>query len=504
MIVVINSKGKVVAQQFEDLYQGSVKANTIELIAPFADNVIFKANIELPDGTLLPENLDGYVFKKSITVSNGLNVWTLPIEYPVSKLYGTVIIQIRAEVGNQIICTSTIKMPIQEGVPYNKTQDIEPTQYDVLSQMIADVQAGLINKVSTYNRIYEEIEATAETEGYYWVKSSTLGSYVPVLLPDMYEEGETYYIDKCFSRIVNGGDNIILEYGDNENSTILELSKSGVTINDKKVVTLDDFVAENVSYNNEQSGINAGTLQEAVDEIVKSIDDLENVGLDKKLDKAPNGKTNLINSQTGKIDKTYIPSGLSKGLTFAGTFAENGIIIASAYAPELNLLSINEIEVAQIVGYEFQYVGEGVYTLGNLELNKNDIIVCNGAELPNWTLIDNSDKVVSVNGQTGAVEVTTESIGAVAEVTEEFEYETGINGDTKFRKAVTINTNPYEINVKFVDEKHNDYDIKFINNELKIYKVNNSTGETEVAPLIINGVEVATKDSIVSVLNTEV
>lgn len=137
--------------------------------------------------------------------------------------------------------------------------------------------------------------------------------------------------------------------------------------------------------------------------------------INKKLDKAPNGTLDLINPVTHKIDQEYIPSGLSKGLIFAGTFAENGIIIASAYAPELNLLDITQIDLKQCVGFEFQYTGEQSFILGNLELNKNDIIVCNGTELPNWTLIDNSDKVLSVNGQTGAVVINAETVGAVTE-----------------------------------------------------------------------------------------
>ena len=58
MIIVINSQGGLVSQQNEDLFQGSTGVNTINLIAPFATNVIFKAVFEMPDGSYKPD-IDG-------------------------------------------------------------------------------------------------------------------------------------------------------------------------------------------------------------------------------------------------------------------------------------------------------------------------------------------------------------------------------------------------------------------------------------------------------------
>ena len=135
----------------------------------------------------------------------------------------------------------------------------------------------------------------------------------------------------------------------------------------------------------------------------KKIEDVKNQ-LTKKQDASPINNIPLINQQTGKIDNSYIPENISgTSRVFAGTFSENGIIIASAYASDVGGLSINEINLSKSVGYEFSYIGETPYILGNLEINKNDLIVCNGDKEPNWTIYDNSDKVVSVNGMTGAV-----------------------------------------------------------------------------------------------------
>ena len=276
MIIVINSQGKVVAQQSEDLYQGSVNANVIELVAPFADNVIFKANIELPDGTLLPENLDGYVLKKSIKIIDGLNVWKLPIEYPVSKNYGTITIQLRGEVGNQIVCSSTIKIPIQKGVPYNKNQDLEPTLYDQVLQMIGELRAVVGNKVDIVNTEYIKADVTEDTVGYFYVFDIDTDQYVQVVLPEQFESGRDYYTAGKIGRVVNGTNGVFFEYFDGEKTTKVELFGDRVAINNKTIATFDDLIAEKIAYDNKNSKLLAENLQEAVDKLVYSVDDLEN------------------------------------------------------------------------------------------------------------------------------------------------------------------------------------------------------------------------------------
>lgn len=127
---------------------------------------------------------------------------------------------------------------------------------------------------------------------------------------------------------------------------------------------------------------------------------------EKKQDKKPDGNIELINPNTGKLDNSYLPSILTRGSRrFAGTFGEDGVVVASAYASEVQGLNINEINLDNSIGYEFAYTGENPFVIDGLEIYKNDIIVCNGNQEPNWTLYDNSDKVVSVNGKTGAVEL---------------------------------------------------------------------------------------------------
>lgn len=156
----------------------------------------------------------------------------------------------------------------------------------------------------------------------------------------------------------------------------------------------------------------------------KKIRDVENK-VEKKLNKKPNGNINLINEETGKIDNAYIPTNISgTSRIFAGTFGEDGIITASAYASDVDGLDINGV-VYKKTGYEFLYTGTNPFTLlvpvgetiisnfgdiviekQEVEINRRDMILANGARVyPGWSIIDNSDKVVSVNGMTGAVEL---------------------------------------------------------------------------------------------------
>lgn len=150
----------------------------------------------------------------------------------------------------------------------------------------------------------------------------------------------------------------------------------------------------------------------------KKIKDVESK-VELKQNAKPNGIISLINKETGKIDNAYIPTNISgTNRIFAGIVREDGIIIASAYAREVNGLNINE-EIYKKTGYEFLYTGLNPFILlvpqatvsGStvaeyVEINKNDLIIANGEGVyPGWSIIDNSDKVVSVNGQTGAVEL---------------------------------------------------------------------------------------------------
>lgn len=475
MIIVINGQGKVLAQQNEDLFQGSVRANVIDLVAPFATNVEFFVGFELPDGTYIDERR----MKSSIKVADKLNVWKLVLDSAILKNSGIVTMQFRGVVGTTIICSGSVKLPTQKGVPYKIEDTMEISQYEELLALITDVKALLNNKADIVSEQFEAVETDETTSGIYYYFDELDDRYISVTLPENYDASKQYYQITSIGRIINDDKGVYLELVEDGQTTTLKLFKDGVYINGDKIVTLSYFEEQLESGLKELEENTKKELDKKVDKIsefgeheIYNTDDevgfgtnRENVGgsvkrvtinkdgvtltaltgagteygaatslnitagnkpkltttkqgvtkesnlatdedFETKLDKKPDGNINLINAQTGKLDNAYLPSILTKGARrFAGTFGEDGIITASAYASEVQGLNINEINLDECIGYEFAYTGENPYQLSDLEVHKNDIVVCNGSQEPNWTLYDNSDKVVSVNGMTGAVEL---------------------------------------------------------------------------------------------------
>ena len=277
MILVINSQGGLVSIQDEDLFQGSTNLNVINLLAPFSDSVVWKAVFEMPDGSYKPENLDGYLFQSSMKIADNLNAWKLPITFPISQEYGVITMQLRGMSGDTVVCTTSVKFTIQKGVPYASNFE-ELSDKDQLLQMIADVKALVNNKVDIANYVYELAEDVNEnTVGNYYVYEN--GEYVSKTLPQDYDANATYY-EVVNSGIVSNVDSgLFLTYTDNKNnqSMTLKIEKDKATLNGKQVVVFDDLTADNISYDNSATNIDANNVNDAIDELQSSIDEVESM-----------------------------------------------------------------------------------------------------------------------------------------------------------------------------------------------------------------------------------
>lgn len=277
MIIIINSNGAVVGVQDEDLFQGSTNLNNIDLIAPFADSVTFKAMFEMPDGTYRPADLDGYIFKPSLKVDRNLNTWRLPITFPITQDYGLVTMQIRGTIGDTVVCSTSVKMSIQKGVPYASDYEDLPDKEQIL-QMIAELRALLSNKVDKVQYNYTLAEDVTETTigTYYVIQLDEQGNvgYIPKTLPDDYDSTATYYSLQSTTRVTSDGTNLFLECVNNitNNSTKLEVRNDKVLINDSQVVTFEDLKAENVEYDDTNTSLSAETVQDALEKLKQNID----------------------------------------------------------------------------------------------------------------------------------------------------------------------------------------------------------------------------------------
>lgn len=294
MIVVINSLGGLVNIQDEDLFQGSTKLNKIDLVAPFADNVIWKANFEMPDGTIKPDDLDGYLFQPSMKIVDNFNVWKLPITFPITQDYGIVTVQLRGYIGETVVCTTSIKLPIQKGVPYASNFE-ELGDKDQLLQMISDLRALVNTKADKVNYTFKNAEnITNETVGIYFVYDDETEQYVSKTLPQEYVEETQYYEVLNTGRIVNIDGELSFEFIDNvtNQSMKLKIEKDKATLNEKQIVVFDDLKASNIDYDNSISGLNAENTQEAIDEIKRNADNI-NTDLNKKIDDVINNVTKI-------------------------------------------------------------------------------------------------------------------------------------------------------------------------------------------------------------------
>ncbi|MDR2149858.1 MAG: hypothetical protein LBO67_03400 [Spirochaetaceae bacterium] len=133
-----------------------------------------------------------------------------------------------------------------------------------------------------------------------------------------------------------------------------------------------------------------------------------NLLLTSKLDKIPDS-VNAIIGTDGKINPHYLPDSILGQMVYGGVFGTNGIISASSYAPALDGVLINTVQVGQYPGYYF--IAQDNYTFSGLAFNNGDWAVCQGNHAPAWIKIDNSDDVSSVNGRKGAVVITKADVG---------------------------------------------------------------------------------------------
>lgn len=311
MIIVINSQGGLVAQQDEELHQGSSRFNTINLIAPFGTNVMFWANFELPDGTIKP-SLQGALMTPSVETPFGVNTWKLHLDFPITQYSGQVKMQIRGLIGDVVACTTTVKFYVEKGVPYQSEYVEDQTTYDDIVAFISDLQAILVDKVNiTHNTYAIDPNVTSSTVGTRFVYEN--GEYKSKTLPQEYQAGTTYYDIATTGIVGNNNNGLYLQMSGGTQTTKVEILKDKVVINGKTVIVVDDLIAENIAYDNTESGLTAENVQDAIDEVEARTDDLETrmttaeSDID-NLEANKEDKSNKVSSWSASPNNTRYPS----------------------------------------------------------------------------------------------------------------------------------------------------------------------------------------------------
>ena len=129
MILYFDALGNITTLVPERVYQGSDKANTISIVAPFAISSGMDIRFTLPNG----EIKGAYALVNGQHFTDNLNIWNYEIDAPITQYFGSVQFQIRVyNVAGQIIATGSDIFIVEEGIP----SELPPTPSDDVYQQI--------------------------------------------------------------------------------------------------------------------------------------------------------------------------------------------------------------------------------------------------------------------------------------------------------------------------------------------------------------------------------
>lgn len=132
--------------------------------------------------------------------------------------------------------------------------------------------------------------------------------------------------------------------------------------------------------------------------------------LSEKQEKKPDGRTNLIASDTGKLNVKYLPATVLGGITYGGTFNDRGYVTASSYAPELDGRDIRNVPYGTYPSFYFIYSGPETVSFFGSDYSVGDMAL---STLNGWAHLNSTDAVSSVNGKIGQVILNADDIGAI-------------------------------------------------------------------------------------------
>lgn len=156
MIFFVAGDGTITKTFPEKINQGSVLANSIYLIAPFAEGMVASVAFKLPNGVWTDrypmdpkdkiDNLENIVDKHTGKPYAG---WSLLLDKPITKLYGTVTAQFffYSESDGIILASNATSFYVYCGVPDILPEEPTPDVYDLLLENISSLQKRLNNGI---------------------------------------------------------------------------------------------------------------------------------------------------------------------------------------------------------------------------------------------------------------------------------------------------------------------------------------------------------------------
>ncbi len=158
MIFFVGNDGTVVKGVPSPVYQGGANANTVYLIAPFAENLTASVAFQLPNGVAVaPAPMTGQGSIGGITDAQG-NVysgWSYDLPNSITALYGTVIAQFFFYTAQgKVVASSAANFTVGRGVPAVLPDEPSDDVYAQLLSAIGSLQSDLANGYYASRAVY--------------------------------------------------------------------------------------------------------------------------------------------------------------------------------------------------------------------------------------------------------------------------------------------------------------------------------------------------------------
>ena len=158
MIFFVDSSGTVFKAVPENVYQGSVNANTIYFVGAFPSNCSVTISYRQPNGILTVPQLMARVTESDLTdilseKGQGYNVWSAKIDGIATEEYGTVALQFFVYStdgqGKSVrLATASSSFEVSRGVPI-----ILPDESDAYETLLTDILSALSENQAKYDEI---------------------------------------------------------------------------------------------------------------------------------------------------------------------------------------------------------------------------------------------------------------------------------------------------------------------------------------------------------------
>ena len=143
MVISILANGDIKNIIPENIYQGSNKANTIYVVAPFASNIQALISFEVATtGQIIPAIL----MDSPTSISNELNMWKVNVSQALTQYYGEVKYQIKfLNAEDVVVATARGKFRVQEGVDFDLPESPDEATYTLILEKLSQIEAHYLN-----------------------------------------------------------------------------------------------------------------------------------------------------------------------------------------------------------------------------------------------------------------------------------------------------------------------------------------------------------------------